>query len=239
MPASRDRLELGAITAFGLLWIALAARVALRSESHAPLAPMLLTAGVGGLVIADLISGLVHFTCDRFFSERTPLIGALFIEPFRSHHDDPLGITRHGFCARNGNNCLALLPVLALLHTTLGTLQSDALRSGGATFCLTLTAAMAATNQVHGWAHTANPPRFVRALQRARVILSPAAHGRHHRGAHASAYCITTGWLNPLLDACDAFGAIERVVRAATRNVAALHPRLPRSVTRGRNARRP
>ena len=37
---------------------------------------------------------------------------------------------------------------------------------------------------------------------------------RHHTASHAGAYCVTTGWLNPLLDRLQAFAAAERLIRA-------------------------
>jgi hypothetical protein len=49
------------------------------------------------------------------------------------------------------------------------------------------------TSQVHQWAHMTRPPRAVRWLQRARVILPPAAHRAHYASPYATQYCITTG----------------------------------------------
>ncbi|EQA44581.1 kua-ubiquitin conjugating enzyme hybrid localization domain protein [Leptospira broomii serovar Hurstbridge str. 5399] len=60
----------------------------------------------------DFISGFVHFLGDSFGNERTPYIGKVFIFPFREHHADPKGITRHDFVETNGNNCLVSLPKL-------------------------------------------------------------------------------------------------------------------------------
>ena len=57
------------------------------------------------------------------------------------------------------------------------------------------------TNQFHEWAHTKNPARGGRRRQRANLILSP----EHHYVVHYTAprdkyYCITVGWMNPVLD---------------------------------------
>src|SRR5690606_8054390 len=57
------------------------------------------------------------------------------------------------------------------------------------------------TNQIHKWAHAPHrAPAAVRFLQRAGIILPPGHHLRHHRNAHDRAFCITTGWLNPVMD---------------------------------------
>ncbi len=50
-----------------------------------------------------------------------------------------------------------------------------------------------ATNQFHKWAHSDDPPRAVRALQRWRLILSPARHDAHHTAPFDTFFCITTG----------------------------------------------
>ena len=78
---------------------------------------------------------------------------------------------------------------------------------------LLFTAGIAATNRFHQWAHADRVPRWVAALQRRGLILSPEHHARHHRGAHDRAYCVTTGWLNPLLDAVAFFARLEAAVR--------------------------
>ncbi|HEU4479454.1 MAG TPA: fatty acid desaturase CarF family protein, partial [Pyrinomonadaceae bacterium] len=38
------------------------------------------------LVLGDLVSGLVHWTADTYFSEDTPIIGPSLVKPFRLHH---------------------------------------------------------------------------------------------------------------------------------------------------------
>ena len=72
---------------------------------------------------------------------------------------------------------------------------------------------IAATNRFHQWAHADAVPGWVATLQRGGWILSPEKHARHHAGAHDRAYCVTTGWLNPLLDAVRFFGRLEGSIR--------------------------
>ena len=65
------------------------------------------------------------------------------------------------------------------------------------------------TSQIHKWAHSAERPWLVRWFQRTRSFLSPAHHSRHHSGQHRTHYCITTGWMNPLLDRVRFFRKLE------------------------------
>ncbi len=73
--------------------------------------------------------------------------------------------------------------------------------------------ASALTNQFHQWAHLPVVPGPVDWLQRHGLILPPAHHLGHHSGDHSARYCVTSGWLNPLLDRTRAFARAERLLR--------------------------
>ena len=49
-------------------------------------------------------------------------------------------------------------------------------------------------------------------LQRAGLILSPEHHAIHHAAPHDRHYCITVGWMNPMLDKLGFFRGLEAVV---------------------------
>ncbi len=177
-------------------------------------------AALAGVLACDLAAGSVHWACDRFFSETTPVIGPALIAPFREHHCDPLAMTRRGFLDVNGSNWFAVLPFLTCAAWRDVPMAGDAWTLFSHAFLLALAAAAVLTNQFHKWAHTPDVPSPVRWLQRAHLVLPPAVHARHHRGAHRSAYCVTGGWLNPVLDRLDFFGRLERAIRACGRMTA-------------------
>ncbi len=191
-------------------------RLAASLDALPPLAwaPLLAAAALLGIALADFASGLVHFACDRFGSERTRVVGPALIRPFREHHRDPRGIARHGFCEVNGNNALAVSPILWVLAE----LAPEAPRAlvAAATFAAgsAFAAAVALTNWLHRAAHAGVPRGPLRWLQRVGLALAPAAHARHHRRPHDCSYCITTGWLNPLLDRARFWQRLERLLRA-------------------------
>lgn len=166
----------------------------------------LASAAVVAYVAADLVSGTVHWLCDTFFEEDTPIVGRAVIEPFREHHRDPLAMTRRGFLSVNGSNWMAMIPVLALAGWGEASLRHAFLFFFGLAVCL--------TNQFHMWAHAERVPRVVSWLQRARVIVPPSHHARHHRSRQTQAFCVTSGWCNPLLDRLGVFARIERRVRS-------------------------
>ncbi len=148
--------------------------------------------------MADFLSGLVHWAGDTIGDQNTPIFGPNFVTPFRYHHVDPKDITRHDFVETNGNNCIVVAPILALLLLVTP-------KTTGWFFYLCAVLAFTSwfifcTNQFHKWAHEDNPARLVRMLQRAGLILSPEHHAIHHAAPQDKSYCITVGWMNPILD---------------------------------------
>jgi len=161
------------------------------------------------LVLGDLVSGMVHWAADTYCSEDTPIVGPSFVKPFRRHHIYPRDITTHHLAATVGNVCVMAVPVLLLC---LYLMRSWDVSSWLAflILCVTLMSlATAATNQFHKWAHQENPPAYARPLQRLRLVLEPAHHELHHTEPFESHYCITNGWLNPLLNRIKFFRRLE------------------------------
>lgn len=191
-PGAVRLLELGALA----LFVVAASLRAAYLVSAAPAMALLAGAGVG-LVVADLLSGLVHWIGDTCGEPDSPILGPALIAPFREHHRDPLSILRHDAFETNGTSALgALLPLLASaacpLDSTLGAFLACVF------FWLGLW--LAATNQIHKWAHAPRAPRLVAALQRGGLLLDPRRHAVHHTAPFDRHYCITTGWTNPLVD---------------------------------------
>lgn len=185
-------LEAAAVALFSALLGWLVLRLG-RSGAAWSDVPGLFLAAVAGYALADVASGLAHWFCDTFFAEDTPWIGPVLISPFREHHRDPLAMTRHGFLELTGNSCLGIAPVLGVV---VGRPGSAVLDAAAIAFALGLFA----TNLFHRWAHATSVPRGVECLQKWNLILNPARHGVHHLPPHKGAYCVTSGWLNVLLD---------------------------------------
>ena len=162
-----------------------------------------------GLVFGDLVTGIVHWVGDTYFSEDTPIIGPGFVKPFRQHHIYPRDICTHNLVTTLGNSCIFAVPTM--LFCLFWLLMGPA--PGWLAFAVLLVTIMAAatvaTNQFHKWAHEPESSAFVRWLQRSRLVLEPAHHEVHHTTPHDSHYCITNGWLNPFLNKINFFRRLE------------------------------
>lgn len=207
-------MELSAIIIYlaTTTWIA----YSLALEFSAPLTElvwMIPTAILVGLLLADLGSGMVHWLADTFGTPDMPVLGPNFVKPFREHHTDPKGITHHDFIEVNGNNCVVIMlfgmPFFLLIPNN-GEVWAIWLEM----VLLMKFAGIFATNQIHKWSHQEEPPAFARFLQRMGVIMSVDHHNVHHTAPFDTYYCITTGWMNPVMEKLGVFPRLERVVRA-------------------------
>jgi ubiquitin-conjugating enzyme E2 variant len=204
-------MEWAAIGCATALWLVLGSRLIDGGGFSSPLVWLTAMGAAAGYLAGDLMSGVVHWFCDTFFEEDTPLIGRVLILPFREHHRDPLAMTRHGFAEIAGNSCLALLPLLGLVFALPAPTRAAWLGLYAGLLVFALVAVV--TNQLHKWAHAATVPAYVPRLQAAGLILRPQRHASHHR-TQADAYCVATGWLNPFLDGVGFFPRLERLLVA-------------------------
>ena len=198
------------------LFLCLAATVGFFLVRRLGDSPGLLATGfMGGWVLSDLVSGTVHWAGDTWGNAEFPVLGPKLIRPFREHHYDPKSITQHDFFDVNGTNCLLCIPQL-IACLALGPASAGTARLFAITVLWSLGFWTFITNQAHKWAHQDDNPAWVRALQRLWILLPPAEHAKHHQLPFSKYYCITTGWLNPVLTRLDVFGRLERGIHAAT-----------------------
>jgi plasmanylethanolamine desaturase len=166
---------------------------------------------VVALPAADFLSGLIHWAGDTWGRATTRWVGPRFLVPFRYHHKHPRAMLDSPFVTTNGDSalagCVILLAAFLIPLTGAGPV---------AVFVAAVGAWGLPTSQIHKWAHHPSPPRAVRWLQRAGLILRPDHHRRHHRPPHSGHYCITTGWCNPLLERLRFWRGLEWVVRRLT-----------------------
>jgi hypothetical protein len=162
-----------------------------------------------GIIGGDFISGIVHWAADTYGSETMRLIGPSLVKPFRLHHVYPRDICTHGLVETTGNVCILAVPVLSGCLYLLWLFPESAWLAFGVISFALMAAATVATNQFHKWAHQESPSELARWLQRKRLVLEPQHHKRHHTHPFDVNYCITNGWLNPLLNRLKFFRRLE------------------------------
>lgn len=162
----------------------------------------------GAWLVADFLTGLVHWWEDAYAKAEWPLLGPLVAEPNLLHHRDPRAMTRLPWW-RNVE-----VPLIAGLLAMAGLGAFHALR-----WPLALAILLAAfTNLVHRWAHQ-NPAengRLITWMQAKGLIQSRAQHARHHRWPRKSHYCPLTNALNPWLEKLDFWHRLERAILRLT-----------------------
>ena len=157
-----------------------------------------------GWLLADFLSGLLHWIEDRVLREGDTWLSRVIVEPNRLHHAEPLRFLANGFWARNATTWAIVLPLTVAWFAAIGpSLVLLAAAIGGLL-----------ANEVHRLTHAA-PAKgsWLRALQDIGVIQSPRMHARHHRGRQDQAYCVLTDWLNPVLDKIRFWERLERMLR--------------------------
>ena len=210
-PVTHRLLEFGATAVFLGYAVGFQRRVAFASETSED--RLVILAGLlCGYLVADLISGTAHWMGDRFWNESTPILGPNFIAPFREHHVDPQAMVAHGTLELVGNTAVFAFPGLAAAYYLFDFESGSGWALFNAGLLLSTMLGVVATNIFHRWAHMDQPPSFARILQRTGLVLTKQHHARHHTGNFDRAYCITTGWMDRILDALGIWDRMERVL---------------------------
>jgi hypothetical protein len=164
-------------------------------------------------LIADFGSGLIHWWEDRYGDPEWPWpLGPLIVHPNIEHHQRPAKLCGSSYWARNATTLIPAA-VAALLAWFLGFHAV----AGGLLW-------LSQANEIHSWAHQkCSWP--VRAIQETGLLQSPRVHAEHHRRPFDRNYCVVTDWLNPILEAADFWGRVERVIEI----VAKIRPRPERA----------
>ncbi|KAL6067130.1 Ubiquitin-conjugating enzyme variant Kua [Balamuthia mandrillaris] len=211
--AGKQRLDKVVAACYLLFFAKLSYHLLLTMNSLNNVLTFLIAAPFAAL-LADFASGMLHWACDTWGYLDTPLVGKNLIRSFREHHVDPTAITRHPFFETNGNSLLVTIPVVILLSLNPPSNPSGQfdLYFSFKSFLAVFTLLISFTNQFHKWAHTHRPPWLVRQLQNYHLILRPQCHQKHHFSPYDRDYCITTGWLNPFLQAIGFWQRLEALV---------------------------
>jgi len=167
-------------------------------------------------VLADLGTGIFHWSVDNYGDKNTPVAGNV-IDAFQGHHRWPWTITKRQWANNIHKTCIA--PLFFTVPQLLVFGGSDMQGSGDSDlFFGSFWALVVLSQQTHAWAHMkpSDQPKIVTKLQDMNLMLTRKDHGAHHRSPFEGHYCIINGWWNPLLDDSHFFRKLERVIYERT-----------------------
>ena len=156
------------------------------------------------VVVAELVTGLVHWLEDAYIREDTPVIGRRIARPNIVHHHYPRYMTRHNWLQSSWD-----LIVLATI------IVSGAWALGWLTWEVWVFAVLVANaNEFHKWEHRTRKEngRVISFLQDIRVLQTGRHHARHHTDPKNSHYCTITNFVNPVLDGLRVWAGLEWVL---------------------------
>lgn len=174
---------------------------------------------LAGICTADFASGVVHWAADTWGTVEFPYLGPGLLRPFREHHIDPTSICRHDFIETNADCFTICTPFLGYSVYKFYTYNPDQIAATYKfeMYVFFLVCFVTMTNEFHKWSHTYfGLPKWITILQDYKLILPKIHHRQHHVSPHEVNYCITTGWLNPFLEAINFWRASEYVITKVT-----------------------
>ncbi len=156
-------------------------------------------------LIADLVSGLVHWIEDVYFKPGMPIVHDIAVAN-DLHHHRPREFLNNNWWQSSKDLVLAAL-IIVLAATLMGSLN----------WTVVLFAVLVANaNQIHKWSHQNRREnnRVILFLQKIQVLQTPRHHARHHSGEKNSHYCVITNMLNPVLEQIRFWRTLEWIVDA-------------------------
>jgi len=165
---------------------------------------MIIIEFIATVLIADFISGLVHWTEDTFWTEKTTILGRWLVQPNVQHHNNGAAFVKNNWLQSSWDLLAAGLIILAI------SVVFDVLTWQ---VCLFLLLSVNA-NQIHKWSHMNRNqvPLLVALLQKYRFLQTSGHHAHHHRGGKNTHYCVITDYTNPILDKAGFWRALESLL---------------------------
>ncbi|MEM5517757.1 fatty acid desaturase CarF family protein [Henriciella sp. AS95] len=172
---------------------------------------------LGGVYLADFVSGAFHWMEDRYGDPKWPILGHTIREN-QQHHHTPRSFLKGNLWTRNREVILIGLAFLGLFWAV-GWLN---LFTGTAVIFGMF------ANEIHACAHRSPKEngRIIPLAQKIGIMQSHRHHAAHHRKGKDSHYCVMTNHLNPALEKVQFFQRVEKGIKFLTGVV----PRLDDSV---------
>ncbi len=164
----------------------------------------ILLKAIGVILVADFVTGFVHWLEDSYWSPETPILGKWLIEANLEHHKNGQAFLKKSWLASSWDLYLTgMITLMTAYYLNFLTWE----------LWLFVIISMNA-NQIHKWAHITryeNKPNIIGLLQKMYILQRTDHHGQHHRKPNNSHYCVITNILNPVLDRLQFWRMLESV----------------------------
>lgn len=162
----------------------------------------MVASAIGAVLLADFITGIVHWWEDAYGDPSWPVVGPLVVKPNIDHHEQPRLFLKSSFLMRNYQPFLASWVSMAIAWAL------------GLPWWIVFALFLAGFgNEVHAWAHRSRKDngRLISCFQEIGLIQGVRHHAVHHQCVDRQ-FCTLTNFLNPLLELIGFWVAIEWVL---------------------------
>jgi hypothetical protein len=159
---------------------------------------------LGVVLLADFVTGFVHWMEDSYWSLETPILGKWIVNANLAHHKNGQAFLQKTWFESSWDLLIAGI-VLVIAAFFFHKLNWEVWL-----FAIIIVNA----NQIHKWAHITryeNKPKIIGWLQKMYVLQRTSHHGQHHRKPNNSHYCTVTNVLNPVLDRVKFWRGLEYI----------------------------
>lgn len=164
---------------------------------------------ISSWLLADLGSGILHWSVDNYGNGRTPIMGGI-IAAFQGHHSAQWTITERGFFNNVWKLCIPFgIPTVAVISSLAG--SSHPLVS---LFFISFCCLEILSQEFHKWSHMtkAQLHPVIMALQSSGLTIDRLSHANHHIAPYDGNYCIVSGFWNEALDESGFFRRLEKII---------------------------
>lgn len=162
---------------------------------------------IGNIIIAwiigDFIAGFWHWIEDRFLGHQYNIFGFKFDKPNSSHHDNPQGLLELTYWKRNYLSIIVAVPLIFL-----------GILFGWPLFVVLSFIFASQANEIHAFAHNKGKIiPIVQVLQETGLFQSPRHHAEHHRSPFLIRYCVSSNFVNPIIDYFNFWRRLENFLK--------------------------
>lgn len=155
-------------------------------------------------LLADFITGIVHWWQDAYGNPTWPIVGKYVVKPNLKHHKDPRGMLKDSYWQKTGASFIVGIILISVFYL-----------AGWHSWRMVLCILMCTQgNEIHAMGHRSDKEngKLIVGLQNIGVIQTRRTHGWHHKAPYDTNFCVMTEFLNPVLNKINFFSRLEFLI---------------------------